>query len=89
MRIWRTEDGCWERTLHVQHAVASVVHTGSYIVAGAYDASITSWDPQTGKNIQRFTGHKQAVTALDYSTDQQILGNSSLSGFAQAWKTLE
>jgi WD40 repeat protein len=56
---------------------------GSLLASSSEDNTIRLWDPKTGKELRRFTGHKGGVKLIAFSTTGKEL--LSASGRHQEW----
>lgn len=66
------------------HAV-DYAHNGSMIATGANDRLVRVWDAATGKPLQTFEGHHDAVLSVAFSPDDRWLLSSSYDGTARLW----
>jgi WD40 repeat protein len=69
-------------TLRLRHAgvVTCVAYSpdGTLLASSAQDGTIRLWDPATGKELRRITGHKAGISTFAFSaTGKQIISASS------------
>jgi WD40 repeat protein len=78
LRLWDAAGGkeraCFGQTPHAAGCLA-VVPTSGHVLAGQ-GVSLRLWDPATGKEVQRLSGHTDAVRGLSVTAD----GRQALSG---------
>jgi WD40 repeat protein len=55
------------------------------IASGGLDASVSLWDREGGKELQRLTGHTGGVLSVAFSPDGQRLASASGDGSARIW----
>jgi len=58
---------------------------GRTLVSGSTDGVIRFWDPKTGREVRRFTGHQHTVTCLAFSSDGKTLASGSYDQTARLW----
>ena len=89
-----------ERTLRYGEAarieVAKFSPDGSYLVTGAIDGVIEVLDPSTAKlktdltyqAEEQFMLHKETITALEFSSDSEMLASGSKKGEVKIWRVV-
>jgi RNA polymerase sigma factor (sigma-70 family) len=61
---------------------------GKALAAASWDHTIRLWDPATGRELRRFTGHTNAVMCAAFSPDGKTLvsgGNGGDTGNVRVW----
>jgi serine/threonine protein kinase len=78
LRVWDVESGveqlCFAQSPYEIGCLALVPGTGHALVGQG--ASVRAWDPATGQEVQRLTGHANAVRCIGVSRD----GRQALTG---------
>jgi RNA polymerase sigma factor (sigma-70 family) len=59
---------------------------GTFVVSGSYDRTIRFWDPTTGKELRRFTGHTSSVTGFVFTDGGKTLISSGGEGMVRVWE---
>ena len=57
------------------------------IASGGADRVIRLWDATTGSSVRTYRGHRDFVTAINFSHDGRILASGSLDGAIRLWST--
>ena len=55
------------------------------IASGGLDSTVTLWDRESGKKLQRLTGHTGGIWSVSFSPDGQRLASASADGSARIW----
>ncbi len=55
------------------------------IASGGLDATVSLWDREGGKDLQRLTGHSDAVLSVAFSLDGRHLASASADGSTRIW----
>lgn len=74
-------------TLHVGDALLCVAvdPSGHYVAAGGWDDAVTIWDPRTGRELHKLTGHTDRVYSVAFTTDGRHLASASKDRTARIW----
>ena len=60
---------------------------GKFALTGSTDNTALLWDLDTGKQLRRFVGHEDAVSAVQFSKDGQFVLTASYDKTARLWET--
>ncbi len=63
-------------------------HDSTYLATGDRNGGVLVWDPEAGQEVQNFTGHRAAITALAWRTPD-LLVSSSEDGTVKTWSVQE
>ncbi len=63
-------------------------HTSTFLATGDRNGGVVVWDPEAGQEVQNFTGHRSAITALAWRTPD-LLVSSSEDGTVKTWSVKE
>jgi len=63
-------------------------HTSTYLATGDRNGGVLVWDPEAGQEVQSFTGHRSAITALAWRTPD-LLVSASEDGTVKTWSIKE
>lgn len=63
-------------------------HDSTYLATGDRNGGVLVWDPEAGQEVQSFTGHRAAITALAWRTPD-LLVSSSEDGTVKTWSVKE
>lgn len=55
------------------------------IASGGLDATVSLWEREGGKELQRLTGHSGGIWSVAFSPDGQRLASASADGSARIW----
>jgi WD40 repeat protein len=58
------------------------------IASGGTDFTVSLWDREGGKELQRLTGHSGSISAVSFSPDGQRLASASGDGSTRIWNAL-
>jgi WD40 repeat protein/transcriptional regulator with XRE-family HTH domain len=74
-------------TLHSLDAIfaATFNSNGSLLATASYDHSVQVWDPGTGSQIERLTGHTDRVLGVGFSPDGSALTSLDFDGHVAFW----
>jgi WD40 repeat protein len=56
-----------------------------WVVTTSWDRTARLWDPATGRELYRLSGHKNYVHAVSWSPDSKFVATGSLDGTAKIW----
>jgi hypothetical protein len=90
IRIWNVITGeC--KIIESRMEVNSVAlnHDGSMIVIGTYDGRVSLWDVQKAEEVIIFTGHKDKVCSVTWSSDGKYFSSVDVHGFVKIWNVNE
>ena len=90
VRVWDTN----AFSVAAEFKIADIAYSfkanssGSMIAVGTNEYEVAMIDPSTGGFLQRLTGHKGAVTSVDWSSScEYVLASGSLDGAVKLWDT--
>jgi len=63
-------------------------HTSTYLATGDRNGGVVVWDSEVGQEVQTFTGHRGAITALAWRSPD-ILVTASEDGTVKTWSVKE
>ena len=63
-------------------------HTSTYLATGDRNGGVVVWDSEVGQEVQTFTGHRGAITALTWRSPD-ILVTASEDGTVKTWSVKE
>ncbi|KAB8330984.1 hypothetical protein SD80_025780 [Scytonema tolypothrichoides VB-61278] len=58
---------------------------GRFALSGSFDKTLKQWNVQTGRCLQTFEGHTDAVKSVCLSADNQFALSGSLDGSTKLW----
>lgn len=92
VRLWDAQTGKLLRVCHgPRGGISRVVfsHDGKYLAAsgGSFDPTNFLWDPATGRELQRFSGHEDYVDAIALTPDAKHLVSADRDGVIRIWQT--
>ncbi len=61
------------------------INGGGKLATGGLDRIVRIWDTNSGQELQRLEGHRDAVRALSSSADGSLLASSSRDNTARVW----
>ena len=64
----------------------AVSSDGKFALTGSTDQTALLWDLETGKQLRRFVGHENAVSAVQFSKDGQFVLTASRDNTARLWE---
>lgn len=63
-------------------------HNSTFLATGDRNGGVLVWDPEAGQEVQSFTGHRAAITALTWRTPD-LLVSASEDGTVKTWSVKE
>ena len=63
-------------------------HDSTFLATGDRNGGVVVWDPEAGQEVQNFTGHRAAITALAWRTPD-LLVSASEDGTVKTWSVQE
>lgn len=63
-------------------------HNSTFLATGDRNGGVIVWDAEVGQEVQSFTGHRAAITALTWRTPD-LLVSSSEDGSVKTWSVKE
>jgi len=63
-------------------------HDSTFLATGDRNGGVVVWDPEAGQEVQNFTGHRAAITALAWRTPD-LLVSASEDGTVKTWSVKE
>jgi RNA polymerase sigma factor (sigma-70 family) len=82
VRTWQAHDAPPERSVERGGVMElRFAAGGKALVSSGSDKTLRVWDPATGKEVRRLTGHQGWAGALTVSPDGRLLACSAISGF--------
>ncbi|MCD4747938.1 MAG: protein kinase [Thermoanaerobaculales bacterium] len=87
VRLWDLMRTVCVRTLHcgLQVNTASLSGDGRFALAGYEDGTVRLWDIQGGKCLRVFSGHRGAVTAVDFTPDGRRALSAGADNDIRVW----
>jgi hypothetical protein len=61
---------------------------GKTLVAGAWDGSLRSWDPATGKELRKYEGHTGWVRSVSFAADGKTFASGGKDRVIRLWDTV-
>lgn len=91
VRLWDADTGQLRRICHGPRGGISRLafsQVGKFLAGagGSFDPTIFLWDPATGKELQRFSGHEDYVDAIGLTPDAKFLVSASRDGLIRVWQ---
>ena len=68
------------------HRSLTLTPNGRTVISGGSNGSLTSYDPQTGKEIHKFVGHTGDVFGVAVSPDSRLLVSGSTDQTVKLWE---
>jgi WD40 repeat protein len=90
LRVWDLESGAqigedWKDEEESGMDDIALSPNGKTVVSGYWDGKVKLWDVETGKVIQRWTGHTGIVMSVCWSADGDRVVSGSGDGTARVW----
>jgi len=89
LRLWdlqgRRDEHRLEASAGTGSSVAALAPDGRRVLAGSTDKIMRLWDLETGKELQRFAGHKDVVRNVAFLPDVRHVLSVSYDGTAKIW----
>jgi WD40 repeat protein len=65
----------------------AVTPDGRYIVSGSHDETVRVWvwERDTGKEVQKLTGHQREVTSVAVTPDGRYIVSGSIDQTVRVW----
>ena len=64
---------------------AAISPDSKVVASGGSDETVTLWDRESGKEIQRLIGHSGGISTVSFSPDGQQLASASADGSTRVW----
>ena len=87
VRIWNAADGKEVRKIDTEAPATCVAISanGAQIAVGGADNNIRTYNFGDGKPLTTLSGHRDNVTAVDFSRDLKRIVSSSADGTVRVW----
>uniref|UniRef100_M8C6Y1 WD repeat-containing 3-like protein n=1 Tax=Aegilops tauschii TaxID=37682 RepID=M8C6Y1_AEGTA len=88
IRLWDTESGACEATLHGHRSAASALRfapSGAVLASGSKDCDVILWDVVAQAGLFRLRGHRDQVTDLLFLDSGKKLVTCSKDKFIRVW----
>jgi len=63
----------------------AVTPDGRYIVSGSWDQTVRVWERDTGKEVQKLTGHQSGVDSVAVTPDGRYIVSGSSDETVRVW----
>ena len=87
LKVWNTATGLQEWRISLEEPLYSVCYSnnGEYLAFGGGDRVLRLVNSQDGEEVKSLTGHKSAITNIQFSGDGKLLISASEDGMIKIW----
>jgi RNA polymerase sigma factor (sigma-70 family) len=91
IRLWQVPGGRELKTISGQNGLTAVAFSPDGMVLasaghdGGHDPVVRLWEVATGKEVRRWTGHRNAINALAFAPDGRTVASASRDTLVLVW----